>query len=74
MTKKLKDWVYDYSSSLKLPYAWRKTDAGIEIMTEDKVRYTAKEVKIISDTIGEITPEVHLVKKVFKGEIIENNT
>ena len=73
MPKKLKDWVYDYSSSLKLPYAWRKTPQGIEIMTEDKVRYTAKEVKIISDTIGEITQGIHLIKKVFKGTIIENN-
>ena len=68
-----KGWIYDYSASLKLPYAWRKTPQGIEIMTEDKVRYTANEVKIISKTIGEITPEIHMVKKIMKGTIVENN-
>ena len=76
MTNKQKSksagWVFDYSSSLKFPYAWRKTPQGIEIMTEDKVRYTAKEVKIISDTIGEITPQIHTIKRIMGGEIVES--
>jgi len=67
------EWSYDYSASLKQKYAFRKTDTGIEIMTEDKVRYNAKELKIISKTIGEITPEVHIAKRIFNGEIVENN-
>ena len=75
MTKQQKSksagWVFDYSSSLKLPYAWRKTPQGIEIMTEDKVRYSAKEVKIISDTIGEITPQIHTIKRIMGGVIVE---
>jgi len=39
--------------------------------TRVHVTYSAKEVSIL-ETLGGITPEVHLVKNIFDGEITEN--
>ncbi len=36
-----------------------------------QVSYFFDELKIIDEDTGEITPEIHLVKKVFPGEIIK---
>ena len=35
------------------------------------VSYTMAEVKIMSETVGEITPEIHDVKNIFDGIIIK---
>ncbi len=34
------------------------------------IEYSLSELKIIEKTAGEITPEIHLMKRVFQGEVI----
>lgn len=62
---------YDYSDALSMRYAYRQTPLGIEVITEDKTRYTAQEVKIMAKAGIEITPGLHTVKRVFQGEIVD---
>jgi hypothetical protein len=64
-------WTYDYSDALSMRYAYRQTPLGIEVITEDKTRYTAQEVKIMAKAGIEITPGMHSVKRVFQGEIVD---
>lgn len=65
-------WTYAYSEALSLDYAYRPSPIGIgiEVMTADKVRYSPAEISRLSENGGEITLDVHLVKKVFRGEVI----
>ena len=65
-TKSSNGWTYDYSESLKMRFAYR----GMEVMTEDKVRYNENETKIIIRH-KEIPLSVHIIKKLFDGEIVE---
>ncbi len=67
----LDNWIYDYSKPLDMEYAWRKTSEGIEIMTNDRIHYSPDEIRIISQTTGEITPEIHMAKRIFKGVVVE---
>jgi len=62
---------YYFSAVLNKRYK-HDTETGA-VTVEDPPRhvtYNADEVRIIKDTIGEITPGVHAVKKVMEGEII----
>lgn len=60
-------WTYAHNAALNMRYAYRQTPGGLEIMTEDKTRYTPEEVRILAgaDGRGQITPEIHRVKRVF---------
>jgi len=40
-------------------------------MTADRVRYSPSEIQRLSDAGLEISLSVHLVKRVFNGEIVE---
>ena len=68
-----KPWTYSHSDALAMDYASRPSPigAGFEVMTADKVRYSPAEVSRLSEAGVEISLAVHLVKKVFMGEIIE---
>lgn len=62
------DWKYFYSNILKMKYAVNKKSG--RIMTEDKIEYSKKEVDLIIKN-GSFSLNSHLVKKIFKGQIIE---
>jgi hypothetical protein len=40
-----------------------------KVYCEDKISYNPAEMKIMDSVKQEITPEIHLVKKVFGGEV-----
>ena len=62
-------WQYQRSEPLNMDYAIRTTPAGPEVMTEDRVKYSPDEIRMLS-AIGGISPEIHQVKRVFSGRII----
>lgn len=64
-------WTYAYSDALEMEYATRNTPQGPEVMTADKVRYSPDEISTISSNGGEISPEIHLVKRIFEGTIVD---
>lgn len=43
-------------------------DTG-EIMTEDKVKYEPDEIKAMEG--GQITPQLHMIKKIFNGKVVK---
>lgn len=63
-------WTYGYSEALRMDFAYRLKDGKLETYTEDKVYYNEREVKAIAAHKDGITPQVHIIKKLFKGEII----
>jgi hypothetical protein len=60
-------WDYIYSDGLKQEVA-RNIKTG-HVYCEDKTIYKPEEIKIMNNGKQKITPEAHLVKKVFGGEI-----
>ena len=61
-------WTYRFISSLNMQIAINDTT---EVMyTEDKVRYSAEEHKLLQSIGYALTLTVHLVKKVFDGTIV----
>jgi hypothetical protein len=64
------DWTYDDSPALGMKYAYRDTPEGLEVMCEDKTRYSPREVALLQKA-GGITAAVHVVKKAFQGRIVE---
>jgi hypothetical protein len=61
-------WEYIYSNTLKQEAAMNiKTG---KVYCEDRTLYTLEEIRIMRDAKQGITPEVHLVKKIFGGEIV----
>jgi hypothetical protein len=69
MPKEFKpEWKYIHSNTLNKEVAVNiKTG---RVYGEDGVVYSPEELKIMDRAKQEITPEIHLVKKVFGGEII----
>jgi hypothetical protein len=61
-------WEYMYSGTLQQEVALNMRTG--KIYCEDKTEYSLRELEVMRDAKQEITPEVHLVKKVFGGEII----
>ena len=64
-------WIFDYSKSLNQEYAHRKTAKGTEIMMSDKVGYSPQEVRVLNRGGVKINPEIHTIKRIFGGEIVE---
>jgi hypothetical protein len=61
-------WEYMYSDTLKQEIAVQiKTG---RIYCEDKTQYSIRELEIMKGAQLEITPEIHRVKKLFEGEIV----
>lgn len=69
--KQVPGWTYGHSEVLQQDFAFRKSGNGLELYTEDKTHYTWKEINIINKHGKEIPPQVHLIKKIFEGEIIQ---
>jgi hypothetical protein len=62
-------WEYIYSNELKQEVAVNiKTGS---VYCEDGTVYSPEELKIMGAAKQAVTPEVHLVKRVFGGEIID---
>ena len=61
-------WTYKFVNSLNMHIAINN-DTGI-MCTEDKVRYSLQEQRLLQSVNFEIPLPVHLVKKVFDGTII----
>ena len=64
----MKNWTYYYSEILGMQYAVNKNGY---IMTEDKTLYSPIEVKILCKNHGEIDANIHKVKSIFEGKIIQ---
>jgi hypothetical protein len=61
-------WEYMYSGALKQEIAVHiKTG---RIYCEDKTQYSLRELEIMKGAQLEITPQIHLAKKLFEGEIV----
>jgi hypothetical protein len=41
------------------------------VYTEDKVLYTMNEIRILDAAEEKAAPDLHLVKNIFEGELIE---
>lgn len=67
MPKKKGTWVYYFSHALNMKYAFN-TETG-EVMTEDKVKYEPDELEAL--TGKQITPAIHMVKKIFNGKVVK---
>ena len=61
-------WTYRFIESLNMQIAINDT-SGI-MYTEDKVRYSAEEQKLLQSIDYALPLSVHLVKKVFNGTIV----
>lgn len=61
-------WTYRLVNSLNMQIAINNF-TGI-MYTEDKVRYSLQELRLLQAVDFEISLPVHLVKKVFEGTII----
>ncbi len=61
-------WAYRFVNSLNMQIAINDL-TGI-LYTEDKVRYSLEEQRLLQAINFEIPLPVHLVKKVFEGTII----
>lgn len=61
------DWLYIESRSLGQKIAFDRNSGWI--VCEDKTRYSPAEVSLITKC-GELPASVHILKKVFGGEII----
>ena len=61
-------WTYRFIESLNMQIAINDT-SGI-MYTEDKVRYSAEEQKLLQSIDYALPLTVHIVKKVFDGTIV----
>ena len=61
-------WTYNFLNSLNMQIAINDM-TGI-LYTEDKVKYSLEEQRLLQSVNFEIPLPVHLVKKVFEGTII----
>jgi len=64
-------WTYFHSESLDLECAVKMTLYGPRMMTEDKVEYLPEELAILGRSGEEVPPIVHMVKKLFDGEVVD---
>ena len=68
--KRKPGWTYIYSEILNQEIAIR--DGSGWVYTEDGCKYSPNEIELIqSNSATEIELGIHLVKKVFKGELVD---
>lgn len=67
MSKDTNQWIYAYSNELEQEIAIHKRTYWT--YCKDGVKYSPSEYKILQQK-GGITKQVHLLKKVFDGKII----
>ena len=64
-------WTYYDSEALGMRYAVRETPLGPEVMTSDKVRYSASEIKVLNAGGLSVGKEIHNVKRLFDGVVVD---
>lgn len=66
-------WIYSEEKhpSLKLNFAMRKTNKGIETMFSDRVLYNEREMFLMNSHNIKTNKKIHSVKKIFGGEIVK---
>lgn len=65
-------WTYGHSDSINQDIAFRKDGNGnLELYTEDKTHYSWFEIKVIEKHKTGLPLQVHLIKKIFNGSIIQ---
>jgi hypothetical protein len=64
-------WTYAYSHAINMEYAIRNTQKGPEVMTADKTYYSPDEIRVLAKQGKEITPKIHMVKRIFEGTIVD---
>ena len=64
-------WTYFHSEILGLECAVKNTPLGPIMMTSDKVEYMPSEISALQKIGGEVPKSVHIVKKLFDGEIVD---
>jgi hypothetical protein len=78
LDKKTSKWIIIWSEALKRNIAFNKQDGSVttqEILNEDpdkyepRVTYTMDEMR----TIKEVDMNIHLLKEVFRGTIVDLN-
>lgn len=71
MKAQVKGWTYGHSDSINQDIAFRKDGNGnLELYTEDKTYYNWHEISLIAKHKDGLPLQVHLIKKIFMGEII----
>jgi len=65
-------WVYSNGIHpiIGIDYAVREQPNGIEIMFEDKVKYSPDEMLILKNH-GGLRKDIHIVKRIFKGVVVQ---
>jgi hypothetical protein len=61
-------WNYGYNNALKQEIAVNVKSGNV--YCEDGTVYKPEEIKIMKAAKQKINPEIHLIKKVFDGEIV----
>ena len=64
-------WTYRFISSLNMQIAINNL-TGI-MYTEDKVKYSTEEQKLLQAINYEVPLSVHIIKKIFEGTILSIN-
>jgi hypothetical protein len=54
------------SEALDMMFSYHHTG---KVMTEDRVVYSKREVESLKES-GGVTKDVHLIKKIFNGEVV----
>ena len=66
---KSNNWNYFFSKVLNMKYAINKTDKRVAVKDPDgTVFYSPEEIEVLAG--GQITLQLHMLKKVFNGEIV----
>ena len=66
---KSNNWNYFFSKVLNMKYAINKKDGRVAVKDPDgTVFYSPEEIEVLAD--GQITLQLHILKKVFDGEIV----
>ncbi|MCQ2575984.1 MAG: hypothetical protein MJ162_04500 [Treponema sp.] len=61
-------WKYEYIESLEQYIAINEITNVL--YTEDKTRYSPEECKLLSSINYQLPKQIHIIKKIFCGEII----
>ena len=64
-------WTYFYSETLEMECAVKQTPYGPRMVTEDKTEYLPSEIAVLKKIGGEVPRAVHVLKKLFDGEIVD---
>lgn len=60
-----------HSTALGLNYKLKKDPTGFNrVVFEDNVNYKAFEIKLLSGVSDSMLKQIHLVKRIFSGEIV----